>query len=118
MIIINWTEEEYAAFLQSKGVKVEKPKTNKYRAKRTNGHASKHEDNIASDLHARELAERIRVMEQVSFQLTGCNYIADFVILHPGGKYEVIDAKGVKTDVYKLKKRMMRELWEIEILEI
>ena len=45
------------------------------------------------------------------------SYIADFVYQR-GGETIVEDAKGVKTDVYKLKKKLMR--WEhgIEIKEV
>ena len=35
-----------------------------------------------------------------------------------GGKLHVVDAKGVKTDVYKLKKKLMRSLKGIEIEEV
>ena len=45
-------------------------------------------------------------------------YIADFVYTEVGtGKQVVEDAKGVKTDVYRLKKRLMAENG-IEIVEV
>jgi hypothetical protein len=116
---MNWTEEEYAAFLQRIGKPAPKIKRNKYHNKRTNGRASAHEDNVAADLHMRAKAERITVLEQVPFELAGgVRYIADFVILHPSGKYEVIDAKGARTDVYKIKAKQMADLWGIEIQEV
>lgn len=34
-------------------------------------------------------------------------YIADFVISLPNGSHEVIDVKGYKTDVYRLKQKML-----------
>lgn len=43
-------------------------------------------------------------------------YIADFCYME-GGKEVVEDAKGFKTDIYKLKKRLMAELYDIEIRE-
>jgi len=43
-------------------------------------------------------------------------YIADFVY-YENGKMVVEDTKGFKTDVYKLKKRLMAELYDIEIKE-
>lgn len=43
-------------------------------------------------------------------------YIADFVYIQ-GGKQVVEDAKGYRTDVYKLKRRLMAELLGIEIKE-
>lgn len=43
-------------------------------------------------------------------------YIADFVYKE-NGKVVVEDTKGVKTDVYKLKKRLMAERYGIRIVE-
>lgn len=99
------SEEEYAALMERKGVKIEKPKRSKYNNVRTNGYDSAHEADIAADLHLREKAETLTVLEQVPFQLPGgIKYVADFVLLHPGGRYEVVDAKGMRTDVYKLER--------------
>lgn len=44
-------------------------------------------------------------------------YIADFVY-YENGQMIVEDVKGVKTDVYKLKKRMLAEKYGIEIKEV
>ena len=44
-------------------------------------------------------------------------YIADFVYIQ-GGRQVVEDAKGYRTDVYKLKRRLMAELLGIEIKEM
>lgn len=43
-------------------------------------------------------------------------YVADFVY-YENGKLIVEDTKGYKTDIYKLKKRLMAEKYEIEIKE-
>lgn len=43
-------------------------------------------------------------------------YIADFVYKE-GGREIVEDAKGVKTAVYRLKKKLMRAIYEIDIRE-
>lgn len=45
-------------------------------------------------------------------------YIADFTYINSKGKLVVADSKGVKTDVYKLKKRLMAEKYDIEIEEL
>jgi hypothetical protein len=46
-----------------------------------------------------------------------CNYFADFVYMRDGEKvYE--DAKGVKTDVYRLKKKLVWACHEIDIQEV
>lgn len=39
----------------------------------------------------------------------GTEYVTDFVVFLPGGKYRIIDVKGVKTDVFKLKVKCLRE---------
>lgn len=102
-----------------KPVEAIKSKTSKYHAKRTNGHASKHEDDVAAELHMRELAETVTVMEQVPFKLSGgVKYVADFVLLLPNGRYEVLDAKGVLTEVYRIKKKQLKEIWGNDITEV
>ena len=46
-----------------------------------------------------------------------CTYIADFVTYDPGGKRHVLDVKGVKTAVYRLKKKLMAVVNHITIEE-
>lgn len=47
-----------------------------------------------------------------------CRFIADFVYWHVGNNREYVeDAKGFKTDVYRLKRKLMRACLGIEILE-
>lgn len=116
---MNWTEEEYNDYLKRMGKPVQKIKRSKYNSKRTNGYDSKHEADIAAELHMRAKAELITVLEQVPFMLAGgVKYVADFVLLYPNEKYEVIDAKGVRTDVYKIKAKQMLDLWETKIKEV
>ena len=45
-------------------------------------------------------------------------YIADFTYKDKEGKYHVVDTKGVKTDVYLLKKKLMAWKYSIEIEEV
>jgi hypothetical protein len=45
-------------------------------------------------------------------------YKADFTFIDKEGKYHVIDVKGIKTDVYKLKKKLMAWKYGIEIEEV
>lgn len=45
-------------------------------------------------------------------------YKADFTFVDKEGKYHVIDVKGIKTDVYKLKKKLMAWKYGIEIEEV
>lgn len=41
-------------------------------------------------------------------------YIADFVVEYADGHTEVVDVKGVKTDVYNLKRKMLLAKWARE----
>lgn len=45
-------------------------------------------------------------------------YIADFTYIDKEGKYHVVDTKGIKTDVYLLKKKLMAWKYGIEIEEV
>lgn len=45
-----------------------------------------------------------------------CSYYADFVYQHDG-KTIVEDCKGMKTDVYKIKRKLLLERYGIRILE-
>lgn len=45
-------------------------------------------------------------------------YVADFVYKLPDGTVIVEDVKGVKTDVYKLKKKLMLYTYGIKINEV
>lgn len=38
-------------------------------------------------------------------------YIADFVVRYADGHVEVVDVKGIKTDVYMLKRKMLLKVW-------
>lgn len=63
-----------------------------------------------------------RPARQVRFPLPGKTaYVADFLYLEKRPlappALVVEDVKGVKTEVYKLKKRQMLDVWGIEILE-
>lgn len=48
----------------------------------------------------------------------GVSYIADFVYKDKMGRQVVEDAKGIKTEVYKLKYKMMLWIYGIEIQEV
>lgn len=47
----------------------------------------------------------------------GVKYVADFVYRDQHGRQVIEDAKGMKTDVYKLKAKLMLWLYGIEIQE-
>ena len=60
-----------------------------------------------------ELKRQVRFELQPSFKHNGktiraITYVADFTFYDEEGKYHIVDTKGVKTDVYLLKKKMMQ----------
>lgn len=90
---------------------------------------SQKEANRYRQLRLLERAGEIRGLQlQVKYEVipkTGKEratyYIADFVYEErKGGKWETVveDCKGMKTDVYKLKKKLMRHVHGIEIQEV
>ena len=58
---------------------------------------------------------------QVSYRLEVnglliCHYIADFVVIYPDGRTDTLDIKGVETDVFVLKKKLMKACLGIDII--
>lgn len=55
---------------------------------------------------------------QVRFKLSVCTYIADFVYETKEGEQVVEDVKGYKTEIYKLKQKLMKHELGIEVKEV
>lgn len=115
---------------------------NKYGARRVGHHASQKEHNRANELKLWERAGIISdLREQVPFELIpaqygqcgtdlkgkpvrvcvekSCKYIADFVYrLNSTGETVVEDTKGMLTDVYRIKRKLMLWVHGIRIKEI
>lgn len=47
-----------------------------------------------------------------------CKYILDFKVKYADGRTEYIDVKGVLTPVYKLKKKLVKAIHNIDIKEV
>ena len=47
-----------------------------------------------------------------------CKYIVEFVVHCQDGTIEYVDVKGFKTDVYKLKKKLVKAVLDIDIKEV
>lgn len=45
-------------------------------------------------------------------------YVADFLVTYSDGREEIIDVKGVKTAVYRLKKRWVEHKYGIQVKEV
>ena len=99
-------------------------KPSKFHNVRTNGFDSRREANRAFELQLLERAGQITDLKfQVPFEVipAGCGerasfYIADFTY-RKNGALVVEDSKGMKTPVYKLKRRLMQHVHGITILE-
>lgn len=85
---------------------------------------SKHEAEEYAKLHARLQAGEIsNLRRQVSYNLIVngqliCRYVADFVYIDASNKEIVADAKGVRTPTYRLKRKLMKAIHGIDILEL
>lgn len=91
---------------------------------------SKHEADIYTKLKAMErcgaihnLRLQVPFILQEKYEINGrkvqaIKYVADFVFENQDLETEVWDAKGMKTDVYKLKKKLFEHRYEIEIKEV
>jgi Protein of unknown function (DUF1064) len=63
----------------------------------------------------------LKLQERYRIELNGvkvCDYVSDFTYLDKYGIKHVVDVKGVKTAIYRLKKKLMKALHNIEIVEI
>lgn len=119
------TVEQYKALRASQNTR-----KSKYGAVRSGGYDSKKEHRRACQLKLMERAGLIsNLREQVRFELIPaqrdaygnevkpCCYIADFVYTDSNGRQIVEDTKGVQTDVYKIKKKLMLQIYGITITE-
>lgn len=96
----------------------------KYGNQRTNGFDSKKEAQRYAELKILERAGIIKELRtQVPYELIPKNdkyravaYVADFVYIKDG-KTVVEDSKGFRTDVYKIKKKLMYHVYGIEVIE-
>ncbi len=86
---------------------------------------SKHEADRYSELRLLQLAGEIENLElQPAFEIVVndkriCKYRADFRYRTVGAKADTIeDAKGVRTPVYRLKKKLVEAMYGIEIIEV
>lgn len=83
-----------------------------------------HARTLDTTRHAVQDAERVvEVRRQVPFPVIVskkriCVYVADFVVGYADGREEVVDVKGFRTDIYKLKKKLVEAIYKIKIKEI
>ena len=117
-------EEKRAEWINNKTIHKQK-KRNKYNAVKTKVDGITFDSKAEADYYA-ELKLRLRAGEitgycrQPQFVLdAGTVYRADFVVFYPDGHAEVIDVKGMETDVFRLKMAMMKTHYpEIEVKKV
>jgi hypothetical protein len=84
---------------------------------------SKHEAACYQDLLLRQTAgeiEDLRIQVRFPLEVNGVvvtTYVADFTF-REGGRLRVLDAKGMRTEVYRLKKRLFEALHTLRIEEV
>ncbi len=98
-----------------------KVKKNKFNAKPqvVDGYRfdSKAEANYYIELKGRrDAGEVIFFLRQVPIHLPGnTKYVCDFVEFHSDETVHFVDVKGVETDVFKIKKRQVEDLYPFEL---
>jgi len=70
-----------------------------------------------------DLQTQIKFELQEHYKINGktiraINYVADFTYYDKEGKFHVVDTKGFRTEVYKIKKKLFEYKYGIEIEEI
>ena len=114
------------------GVNMQKAaRGNKYHARKSGGYASRKEHRRANELKLLQKAGIIsNLREQVRYELIpaqydkqgklierACSYVADFVYTDKYGETIVEDAKGVRTEVYRIKRKLMLLVHGVKIIE-
>lgn len=115
---IRMTEDD----LRRLGVDVPKPKRkSKYNARKVSVDGITFDSKAEADYYCRlKLLLRAGQIDgfcrQARFVVTegrngekGTEYVTDFVVFYPDGSYRIVDVKGVKTDVFRLKVKCMRD---------
>lgn len=104
---------------------------NKYHAEKSGGYDSRKEHRRANELRLMQRAGLIsNLREQVKYELIPtqrdadgkliekvCYYVADFVYTDEHGNTVVEDIKGMRTDVYLIKRKLMLHVHGIRITE-
>ena len=117
-----WTEEQYMDYL---GVK--QPKKSKYNNKKVIVDGIKFDSKKEAEYYCqlkllkqagkiKDIGLQQRFVLQPGFKKNGVKYqpityIADFVITNNDGTTEVVDIKGVETQVFKIKKKLFEYMY-------
>jgi hypothetical protein len=82
--------------------------------------ASKKEAKYYSELLVRQKSgEVVFFLRQTPFHLPGgIKYVCDFTLFLANGSVEFIDVKGMKTPIYITKKKIVEDLYPVNIIEV
>lgn len=123
------TEDEFEELQRRRGVAADPaPKPSKYHSKRTRVDGILFDSQKEADYYC-ELKLRLQAGEIKGFCLQPkfilvpgmkdqkpITYRADFVTIYSDGQAEVIDTKGVETEIFKIKKKLFRVVFpELEL---
>lgn len=125
---MRWSEEDYQDFLNKNKIKMpSKPKRNKYGNIKTEVDGikfdSKKEAEYYCQLKSLKKAGEIkdfglqpRYELQPTFKKNGTThrsitYVADFIIDNNDGTTDIVDCKGVETQVFKIKKKLFEYMY-------
>lgn len=129
-----WTEEDYKQYLSRRGKQPKEaaPKRNKYHAKKIRVDGI-YFDSLAESRYYISLKLLTRAGEIKGFcrqprfvivegddQTRATEYVSDFVVFYNDGTFKIVDVKGMKTEVFKLKMKSFKEKYpklEIELWE-
>lgn len=116
--------------MKSQGYNMTVAKSNKYHNQKSGGYDSRKEHRRANELRMMQRAGLISdLREQVTYLLLPsqringkvverqCTYVADFVYIDSHGNTVVEDTKGVRTEVYRIKRKLMLFVHGIRITE-
>ena len=125
-----WTEEQYQQFVKKKkGLPVEpqSQRKSKYNNQKTMVDGIKFDSKKEADYYIhlkllkkageiKDIGLQQRFVLQPGFKKNGVKYqpityIADFVITNNDGTTEVVDVKGVETQVFKIKKKLFEYMY-------
>lgn len=119
------TEEQYAKLINDRGKPApEPPKPSKYHnllevcdgIKFQSKKEAKYYRELLLRVHAKEVRYFLR---QVPFHLKGgVKYIVDFMEVMADGGIRYVDVKGMRTEKYKLKRRLVEAEYPIKIIEV
>lgn len=73
---------------------------------------------IPAQYEAFQIQGKRKVLQRKKCVEKACSYVADFVYKDKDGKEIVEDVKGMKTQIYRLKKKLMLSVHNIKIVEI